>query len=73
LLNVHEVILESNITQTGCPHKAWLQGKSAAEINTNCGQLWCAGGMYTGLSPLNPARNFAGSLVFKCFWQYTFV
>jgi len=28
------------------------------------------GGMYTGFSPLNPARVIAGSTIFRCFWRY---
>lgn len=31
------------------------------------------GGEYTGMSPLNPARIFAGSLVFHCFWRAAIV
>jgi len=31
------------------------------------------GGAYTGMSPLNPARTFAGALIFKCFWRWAFV
>ncbi|KAL6759153.1 aquaporin-like protein [Haematococcus lacustris] len=31
------------------------------------------GGSFTGGSPLNPARVFAGALVFKCFWRWAFV
>ena len=33
----------------------------------------CAGGQFTGMSPLNPAITFASSLVFDCFWRYSWM
>jgi glycerol uptake facilitator-like aquaporin len=31
------------------------------------------GGRYTGYSPLNPARAFATTLVFNCYWNYVWI
>jgi len=32
-----------------------------------------AGGQFTGLSPLNPAITFASSLIFDCYWRYSWM
>jgi hypothetical protein len=44
-----------------------------ASCNVSCcnfSACACAGGPFTGFSPLNPALTFAGSLVFDCVWRY---
>ncbi|KIY98507.1 aquaporin, glycerol transport activity [Monoraphidium neglectum] len=38
--------------------------------------LWAClttGGVFTGTSPLNPAITFASSLVFNCYWRYSWM
>ena len=33
----------------------------------------CAGGAFTGHSPVNPARLIASTLIFNCAWRWSYV